>query len=67
MLKYLINTNYIQKTEQSKLVISLAGEKIVNRFQFYAVFADTQDYVVKQGGTGIRSIFIPLYVGNQFA
>ncbi|WP_016950286.1 DEAD/DEAH box helicase [Anabaena sp. PCC 7108] len=67
LLRYLIDINHIQKTEQGKLIIGLLGEKIVNKFQFYAVFADHQEYVVKQGATEIGGIVIPPPVGNQFA
>lgn len=67
LLQYLIDINHIQKTEQGKLIIGLLGEKIVNKFQFYAVFADSQEYVVKQGATEIGSIVTPPPVGNQFA
>ncbi|MFM7363886.1 MAG: DEAD/DEAH box helicase [Cuspidothrix sp.] len=67
LLRYLIDINHLHKTEQGKLIIGLAGEKIVNKFQFYAVFADSQEYTVKQGGTEIGSIVIPPGVGNQFA
>ncbi|BAY19364.1 DEAD/DEAH box helicase-like protein [Anabaenopsis circularis NIES-21] len=66
LLRYLIDINHIHKTEQGKLIIGLAGEKIVGRFQFYAVFADNQEYVVKQGTTEIGSIVTPPPVGNQF-
>ncbi|TAF03912.1 MAG: DEAD/DEAH box helicase [Nostocales cyanobacterium] len=66
LLRYLIDLNHIQKTEQGKLIIGLAGEKIVNKFQFYAVFADNQEYTVKQGKTEIGSIVTPPAVGNQF-
>ncbi|MBD2296608.1 DEAD/DEAH box helicase [Anabaena sphaerica FACHB-251] len=66
LLRYLIDLNHIQKTEQGKLIIGLAGEKIVNKFQFYAVFADHQEYTVKQGTTAIGSIVTPPTVGNQF-
>ncbi|MFM7408514.1 MAG: DEAD/DEAH box helicase [Cuspidothrix sp.] len=67
LLRYLIEINHLHKTEQGKLIIGLAGEKIVNKFQFYAVFAESQEYTVKQGGTEIGSIVIPPAVGNQFA
>ncbi|MEA5619530.1 DEAD/DEAH box helicase [Cronbergia sp. UHCC 0137] len=67
LLRYLIDINHIQKTEQGKLMIGLAGEKVVNQFQFYGVFADNHEYVVKQGSTAIGSIVIPPAVGNQFA
>ncbi|NET70209.1 MAG: DEAD/DEAH box helicase [Sphaerospermopsis sp. SIO1G2] len=66
LLRYLIDINHIQKTEHNKLMIGLAGERIVNRFQFYAVFADNQEYTVKQGVTEIGSIVTPPAVGNQF-
>ncbi|MBD2163420.1 DEAD/DEAH box helicase [Calothrix membranacea FACHB-236] len=67
LLRYLIDIDHIHKTETGKLIIGLAGEKIVNKFQFYAVFADNQEYTVKQGGTEIGSILKPPPVGNQFA
>ncbi|GAX38673.1 DEAD/DEAH box helicase [Nodularia sp. NIES-3585] len=67
LLRYLIDIDHIHQTEQGKLIIGLAGEKIVGKFQFYAVFADTQEYTVKQGTTEIGSIAIPSPVGSQFA
>ncbi|MBD2210491.1 DEAD/DEAH box helicase [Nostoc linckia FACHB-104] len=67
LLNYLIDIDHIHKTETGKLIIGLAGEKIVNKFQFYAVFADNQEYTVKQGRTEIGSILKPPPVGNQFA
>ncbi|WP_414541789.1 DEAD/DEAH box helicase [Nostoc sp. CCY0012] len=67
LLRYLIDIEHIQQTEKGKLIIGLAGEKIVGKFQFYAVFADNQEYTVKQGTTEIGSIALPPPVGNQFA
>ncbi|MBD2437830.1 DEAD/DEAH box helicase [Nostoc sp. FACHB-110] len=66
LLRYLIDIDHIQQTEQSKLILGLTGEKIVGKFQFYAVFADNQEYKVKQGTTEIGSIVTPPLVGNQF-
>ncbi|MBH8563340.1 DEAD/DEAH box helicase [Nostoc sp. CENA67] len=67
LLRYLIDIDHIHRTEQGKLIIGLAGEKVVGKFQFYAVFPDTQEYVVKQAATEIGSIAMPPPVGNQFA
>lgn len=67
LLRYLIDINHIEKTEKGKLIIGIAGEKVVRKFQFYAVFADSQEYVVKQGVVEIGSIITPPVVGNQFA
>ncbi|BAZ54142.1 DEAD/DEAH box helicase domain-containing protein [Nostoc sp. NIES-4103] len=67
LLRYLIDIDHIHRTEKGNLIIGLAGEKVVGKFQFYAVFPDTQEYVVKQAATEIGSIAMPPPVGNQFA
>ncbi|WP_066424983.1 DEAD/DEAH box helicase [Anabaena sp. 4-3] len=67
LLRYLIDIGHIQRGENGKLILGIAGEKIVGKFQFYAVFADNQEYRVKQGSTEIGSIIVPPPVGNQFA
>jgi ATP-dependent helicase Lhr and Lhr-like helicase len=67
LLRYLIDINHIQLTEENKLIIGLPGEKVVRKFQFYAVFPDNEEYVVKHATTEIGSIFMPPPIGNQFA
>ncbi|MBW4561455.1 MAG: DEAD/DEAH box helicase [Mojavia pulchra JT2-VF2] len=67
LLRYLIDIDHVQLTEKGKLILGLTGEKVVRKFQFYAVFADNQEYVVKHGATEIGSILMPHPVGNQFA
>ncbi|AKG22328.1 DEAD/DEAH box helicase [Calothrix sp. 336/3] len=66
LLRYLIDIQHIQRTETGKLIIGLAGERIVNRFQFYAVFQENREFTVKYNSTEIGSIAMPLAVGNQF-
>ncbi|MBO3458087.1 DEAD/DEAH box helicase [Aetokthonos hydrillicola Thurmond2011] len=67
LLRYLIDIDHIQKTEKNTLILGRTGEKVVSKFQFYAVFADNQEYVVKQGAIAIGSIVKLLPVGSQFA
>ncbi|MBR8834340.1 MAG: DEAD/DEAH box helicase [Stigonema ocellatum SAG 48.90 = DSM 106950] len=67
LLRYLIDLDHIQKTEKGTLILGLAGERVVGKFQFYAVFPDNQEYVVKQGTMEIGSIVKLLRVGYQFA
>ncbi|MBD0302738.1 MAG: DEAD/DEAH box helicase [Tolypothrix sp. T3-bin4] len=67
LLRYLIDINHVQLTEENKLIIGLAGEKVVRKFKFYAVFPDNEEYVVKHAGTEIGSIVMPPPIGNQFA
>ena len=67
LLRYLIDIDHLHLTEQGKLIIGLAGEKVVGKFQFYAVFPDNQEYIVKYGTTEIGSIVMPSPVGHSFA
>jgi ATP-dependent Lhr-like helicase len=65
LLRHLINIDHIQQTEQGKLIIGLAGEKIVRSFQFYAVFAENQEYKVRDESMAMGSIIMPP-PGNRF-
>jgi ATP-dependent helicase Lhr and Lhr-like helicase len=67
LLRYLIDIDHLHLSEQGKLIVGLAGEKVVGKFQFYAVFPDNQEYIVKQGTTEIGSIVTPSPVGHLFA
>ncbi len=66
LLRYLISIDHINKTEENKLILGLAGEKIVNKFQFYAVFPETIEFKVQQDSTDIGTIVIVPNVGSQF-
>ncbi|MDO7905655.1 DEAD/DEAH box helicase [Paenibacillus sp. JX-17] len=55
-LTYLLQTDHIQRTEDGSLLIGLTGEKIVNNFQFYAVFKDDEEHAVYNGSEEIGSI-----------
>lgn len=65
LLRYLIDLDHIQH-ECGKLIIGLAGEKVISKFQFYAVFPDNEEYTVKNDSTEIGSILTPPPVGDQF-
>lgn len=67
LLRYLIDIDHIQKTETGTLILGLTGSKIAGKFQFYAVFPDSEEFTVKAGTTDIGSIVLPPTIGNQFA
>jgi ATP-dependent Lhr-like helicase len=67
LLRYLIDIDHIQQTENSGLIIGLTGERIVRNFHFYAVFPDNLEYVVRGENGEIGSIVMPPAVGNRFA
>jgi len=67
LLRYLIDIDHIQKTENGGLIIGLMGERIVRNFHFYAVFPDNVEYVVRDESGEIGSIAMPPQLGNRFA
>lgn len=67
LLRYLIDIDHLQHTENGGLIIGVTGERIVRNFRFYAVFSDNVEYVVRDESKEIGSIAIPLPSGNQFA
>ena len=66
LLRYLVSIDHINKTETGKLILGLAGEKIVKRFQFYAVFPETLEFSVKHDSTDIGTIVTVPNIGSQF-
>ncbi|MFB2976265.1 DEAD/DEAH box helicase [Microseira sp. BLCC-F43] len=65
LLRYLISIDHMQETEQDKLIIGMTGEKIVRSFQFYAVFSDTKEYVVRDDSMEIGTIILPPPIGQR--
>ena len=67
LLISMVEGEYIQLTEEGGLIIGLTGERIINSFKFYAVFADSEDYTVRSGSDEIGTITTPPPVGDRFA
>ncbi len=67
LLVSMINSDYIEMTDERGLIIGIAGERIVNSFQFYAVFKESVDYTVRCGSDEIGTISVPHAVGDRFA
>jgi ATP-dependent helicase Lhr and Lhr-like helicase len=66
LLNYLLELDHIQKTDKGKLILGLAGEKITNRFQFYAIFPESLEFSVKHDANQIGTIAMMPNVGSQF-
>ena len=67
LLVSMINSEYLELTEQGGLIIGLKGERIVNSFKFYAVFKDSEDYTVRCESEEIGTITTPPPVADRFA
>ena len=67
LLRHLIDTEHIQRTEEGGLIIGLAGERIVNSFRFYAVFQGNEEYTVRWDSQELGTIVMPPPVGEKIA
>ena len=67
LLVSMINSDYLELTEQGGVIIGLSGERIINSYKFYAVFKDSEDYTVRCDSEEIGTITNPIPVGDRFA
>lgn len=67
LLRHLLKTKQIQRTENGGLIVGLAGERVVNNFKFYAVFQENIEYSVHAGSEELGTIVQPPPVGDKIA
>ena len=67
LLKHLIETDHINRTENGGLIVGLTGERIVNNYKFYAVFQESIEYSVRAGSEELGTIVKPPPVGDKIA
>lgn len=67
LLRHLVSTEQIQKTEEGGLIIGLAGERQTSSFKFYAVFKENEEYTVRNESQELGTIVMPPPVGEKIA
>ena len=67
LLKHLLETDHINRTENGGLIVGLTGERIVNSYKFYAVFQESVEYSVRAGSEELGTIVKPPPVGDKIA
>ena len=67
LLRHLIKTDHIQRTEQGGLIVGLAGERVVNSFKFYGVFMESEEYTVRSESQELGTVVLPPPVGEKLA
>ena len=67
LLRHLIETDHIQRTEQGGLIVGLAGERVVNSFKFYGVFQENEEYTVRCESQELGTVVLPPPVGEKIA
>lgn len=67
LLRHLLKTDQIQRTENGGLIVGLAGERVTNNFKFYAVFQENEEFSVHAGSEELGTIVKPPPVGDKIA
>ena len=66
-LHHLIDIEHLEKTESGSLIIGTKGEKVVNFFDFIAVFKTPQEFTVKHDTKTIGTVEQEYAIGDSFA
>ncbi len=67
LLRHLLETDHISRTENGGLIVGLTGERVVNNYKFYAVFRENIEYSVRAGSEELGTIVKPPPVGDKIA
>ena len=67
LLRHLLQTGQIQRTEEGGLIVGLAGERQTNSYKFYAVFQENEEYTVRSESQELGTIVMPPPVGEKLA
>ena len=67
LLRHLLETEQLQRTEEGGLIVGLAGERQVNSFKFYAVFQESEEYTVRCGPQELGTVVLPPPAGEKLA
>lgn len=67
LLHYLLETDQIEQTERSGLIVGITGERTTNSFKFYAVFQENEEYTVRCESSELGTIVNPPPPGERIA
>lgn len=67
LLRHLIDTDQIMRTENNGLIVGLAGERVASSYKFYAVFQENVEYTVRSGSEQLGTLCRPPAPGNKIA
>ena len=66
-LRHLLEIDHLERSPEGGLMVGIAAERLINNFKFYAIFPDTEEYIVKHNTKAIGSIIVPPMEGDRFS
>lgn len=67
LLRHLLSTDQLQRTDEGTLIVGLAGERQVNSYKFYAVFQESEEYTVRSHSQELGTVVKPPPAGEKLA
>ena len=67
LLRHLLETGHIERTETGGLIVGLAGERVTDNFRFYGVFVESEEYTVRSESQELGTVVQPPPVGEKLA
>lgn len=67
LLRYLLERDHVQKTEEGGLIVGLAGERVMSSFRFYGVFQENEEYTVRSDSQELGTVVSPPPIGEKIA
>lgn len=67
LLRHLMDTGHIQRTEEGGLIVGITGERVVNNFKFYGVFQENEEFTVRCEAQELGTVVSPPPVGEKLA
>jgi ATP-dependent Lhr-like helicase len=66
LLRHMLNSDLLEKTQEGRLMIGKKGEWLTNHYEFYTVFENPVEYSVREGAAEIGALYETIPVGEQF-
>jgi len=67
LLRHLLGTGHLQRTEEGGLIVGITGERVVNNFKFYGVFQENEEFTVRCEAQELGTVVSPPPVGEKLA
>ena len=67
LLRHLIETDQVERTEGGGLIVGISGERVTNSFKFYAVFQENEEFTVRSESAELGTIVNPPPAGERIA
>ncbi|MDO5532790.1 DEAD/DEAH box helicase [Sutterella sp.] len=67
LLKHLIATDQIERTERGSLIVGLMGERQLASYRFYAVFQENEEFAVRTESRELGTLVRPPAAGGKVA